>query len=224
MEREPYPLFLGLAFALLTNLGLAAVALGVQWGAAPPSDLALDSAWLYINVLWTLGWILLWPAAALRPGGAPIPLRWQWAAILVGAFPSFGIAAFLSGVTFPRIIVMLALQLTFGLLIAAILRLHSRFPRSAQALLALVATLTLAGPIAAFLWFELFSLASRGWFHALPLFVVRQAAQTPHAVTAPQSFLWMAVALYAAVACLLLLAARVGRAQKKAPGTQVPRA
>ncbi len=224
MQREPYPLLLSLASAVLTFLGLAAAALGVKWGAAPPPGDALTAAWLYVNILWTLTWTILWPAAALRPGAAALPCGWQWAAILVGAFPSLGIAAFLSSVTLPRIAVMLALQLAISLLIAAILRLNSRFPRSAQALFALVAALTLAGPVAAFLWAEFFPLAARGWLHALPLFVVSQAAGTPRAGTPNPPFPWIAVMVYAAVAGLLLLAAGAGPAQKKAPGTDVPRA
>jgi hypothetical protein len=223
MQREPYPLTLSLASALLTALGLAAAALGVKWGAAPPPGDALASAWLFVNILWALGWIILWPAAALRPGSTPIPLRWQWAAIVVGAIPSLGTAAYLSSVTLPRFAIMFALQLATGLLVAAILHL-ARFHRATRALCALLAALTLAGPIVAFLWTEFFPLAARGWFHALPLFVVAQAAQTPDAGTPPPPSHWIAAVLYTTVAGLLLLIARPGHAQEKAPGTDVPRA
>jgi hypothetical protein len=224
MQREPYPLTLSLASALLTTLGLAAVALGIQWGAAPPPGDALPFAWLYVNILWTLTWVVVWPAAALRPGAAPMPLRWQWAAILVGAVPALGLAAFLSGTTLPMIAAMLALQLAAGLLVLGILRLHDTFPAAAQILFTLLAAATLVGPVAAFLWTQFFPLGGRGWFRALPLLTVARTTEAPRAGSSLPTSLWIVAAVYAAAGALLLLAASIGSAHEKAPGTHVPRA
>jgi hypothetical protein len=219
MQRELYPLALSLTSALLTALGLMAAALGIQWGAAPPPGEALPCAWLDVNILWSLVCLIVWPAAALRN---PLPFRWQWAAILVGALPSLGIAAFLSGVTVLMIAAMLALQFAAVLMVAGILRLRFRFPSVAHVLLILLTAATLAGPVAAFLWAEFFPLAPHGWLQALPLLAVAHAAQSPP--EGSMTATWIIITLYTIAAGLLLLAAGARKAQQKAPGNELPRA
>jgi hypothetical protein len=225
MPREPFPLLLSLAAAATTCLGLIAAALGIKWGSPPPPGDALPNAWLYVNILWMLTTLILWPATALRPRATPaaIPLRWQAAGLLTSVVPSVVVSAFLSSITVPMIASMLALQLSVTLLMLAILHLHPHFPHAAEALYALLAALTLLGPIAAFLWTQFFPLFPRSWFNALPLMTVASAA-TASKLGSPPLALWLTAAIQIILAGIIYLLTLFPSAQKKAPGTEVPRA
>jgi hypothetical protein len=225
MPREPYPLLLNLAAALTTSLGLIAAAVGIKWGSPPPPGDALPNAWLYVHVLWILTTLILWPAAALRPraSGAVVPLPWQAASLLAGVVPAVAISAYLSSIHLTQIAPLLALQFSATLLALSVLHLRSRCPSAAEMLFVLLAAVTLLGPVAAFLWTQFFPLAPRGWFAALPLVAVvdiATAAKTAGAAPA----LWLTPALQAGLAGVLFLLTQLPSAQKKAPGTEVPRA
>ena len=224
MARETYPLGLSLATVVMTSLGLAAAALGIKWGAAPPPGDALREAWLYVQVMGMLTWLIVWPAAALRPRRGEVPLIWQWAAIVVGAIPAVGLAGFLSNVTWPMIGIMLALQIGAGVLVAGILKLHEQRPALAGTLAGLLAAAGVMGPVAAFVWTEFFPLAWRGWFLGLPLLTVAQAARQPAEHASASPFLWGIAGLHGVLGMLLILAARADGAQRKAPGNELPRA
>jgi hypothetical protein len=226
MPREPYPLLLSLAAALTTGLGLIAAALGIKWGSPPPPGDALPNAWIYVNVLLTLTTLILWPAAQLRPRSLRhhFPLLWQAAAMSVAVLPALSISAFVSNATFPMIGRMLILQGSFGLLALAILHLHTRLPAVADVLIGILAALTLLGPVAAFLWSQFFPLASQSWFSLLPLASVARAANPTASTGSATANPWITAPLYAASAVLILLLAAASGAQKKAPGTEVPRA
>lgn len=230
MTREPYPLALSITSAVMTSLGLAAAAWGIKWGSPPPpppSGDALRAAWLYVHVMWMLTWLIVWPAAALRPAPSrhgDIPLSWQWAAILVGAIPAVGLAGFLANVSGPMIGIMLALQMGTSVLMAGILKLNERMPAPAGALAGLLAAAVTFGPVGAFLWTQFFPLAWRGWFLGVPLMTVAQAARQPTDAAGISPFLWGIAGLHGVLGMLLILAARAGEAQRKAPGMEVPRA
>src|SRR5450755_403943 len=92
----PFPLALTLAAILTTSLGLTAAALALKWGPAPPPGDALQSSWLYVNIMLTLTWLILWPAFALfNISRTPRRLLVDLAALLIAAIPATGIAAFL---------------------------------------------------------------------------------------------------------------------------------
>jgi len=222
MAREKYPLALSLASVGMTSLGLTAAALGIKWGSAPPPGDALREAWLYVQVMGMLMWVIVWPAAALRPRRGDVPLVWQWAAILVGAMPAAGVAGFLSNVTLPMIGIMLALQMGASVLVLGILKWHERIPALAGTLAGLLAAAGVMGPVAAFVWVQFFPLAWRGWFLGLPLLTVAQAAQRPAAEAGVSPFLWGIAGLHAVLGMLLILGARPGGAQRKAPGKEMP--
>ena len=222
MTREPFPLALGIATIVMTSLGLAAAAWGIKWGSPPPPGDALRNAWLYVHVMWMLTWLIVWPAAALRPRRGGMPTVWQWAAILVGAIPAVGLAGFLSNVSGPMIGIMLALQIGASVLVAGLLKLHEWRPAMAGTLAGLLAAACALGPVAAFLWTQFFPLAWRGWFLGSPLLTVAQAAQQPADEAGVSPFLWGIAGLHAVLGLLLVLAARSGDAQRKAPGMEVP--
>jgi len=228
MTRERYPLALSIASVLMTWLGLAAAAGGIKWGSPPPPGDALRAAWLYVHVMWMLMWLIVWPAAALRPAPpssprrSDVPLIWQWAGILVGAIPAVGLAGFLSNVTLPMAGIMLALQIGASVLVSGILQLHERMPTVAGTLAGLLAAAVALGPVAAFLGAQFFPLAWRGWFLGLPLLTVAQAAGQPAADAGISPVLWGIAGLHAVLGMLLILAARSGGAPKKAPGVEVP--
>jgi hypothetical protein len=223
MPREPFPLLLSLATALITGLGLLAAALGIKWGSPPPPGDALPNAWLYVNILWALTTLIFWPAAALFPRASrSLPLFWQAAGLLAGVLPALIVSAYLSSITLSMLAHMLALQFASTLLMLAILHLHPRFPRASEILYALLAAFVLLGPIAAFLWAQFFPSGS-AWSSALPLLTVAQVAATPK--TGPVTLaLWLAPVLQVALAGVLFLWTQIPSAQKKAPGTEVPRA
>ena len=56
--REKYPLGLCVAAIVMTAAGLSAAALDVQWGAAPASGGGLRQAWIYVQVMAALTWLL----------------------------------------------------------------------------------------------------------------------------------------------------------------------
>jgi len=222
MARETYPLGVSLTSVAMTSLGLTAAALGIKWGSPPPPGDALRAAWLYVHVMGMLTWLIVWPAAALRPRRGEAPLLWQGAAILVGDIPAVGLAGFLSNVTLPMIAIMLALQIGAGVLVMGILKLHEQTPAPAGALAGLLAAAGVMGPVAAFVWIQFFPLAWRGWFLGLPLLTVARAAgqSAEHADSSP--FLWGIAALHAGLGALLMLAACSGAARRKAPGSELP--
>jgi hypothetical protein len=223
MPREPFPLLLSLAAALTTGTGLIAATLGIKWGSPPPPGDALPNAWLYVNILWTLTTLILWPAAALFPRASrALALSWQAAGLLAGVLPALIVSAYLSNITLPMLVYMLALQFASTLLMLAILHLHTRFPRVSEVFYTLLAASVLLGPIAAFLWAQFFPSGS-DWSSALPLLTVAHAATAPKAGPAT-SALWLAPLLQVVLAGILFLWTTIPSAQKKAPGTEVPRA
>lgn len=222
MTREPYPLTLSLLTLATTSLGLAAAALGVQWGAAPAGD-ALPLAWLYVHVMLTFTWLIVWPALALLPMARPRVAEaawWEALAIGSGAIPAVLVAGFVTGVSPPAAGIMLILQLGAAVLMAGCLQCHRRFSAISAAGIGLLAALTLTGPIAAFLLAQFFpTTAAANWI----LFPLLATGHTAAALTSPaEARLICVLAATELLVGLLLLG--LARGQEKAPGTPVPRA
>ena len=217
MPRESFPLGLSFATLLTTGLGLAAAAWGIQWG-APSSGNTLANAWLYVNVMWMVTWLVIWPALALRPRhstvAAAIAPAWQWSAILMAALPIELVAAFVAAIPLAASARMLALQSAASLFGLGLIQRYHQFPRATALLAELMTALTLAGPVAAFIYAQFFPTASHPWFIACPLLAVGFAATGP--ASAP---LWIPSALLGFPGLLLLI---LGSHHEKAPDTAVP--
>ena len=162
MTRERYPLGLCLAAIVATSLGLTAAALGIKWGAAPAPGDALRNAWLYVHLMAAFTWLLVWPAAALRPSQRellrPRELVWSYAAIWIGMLPAVGVSALLAATPAYALATALAVELAISVFVLGVLALAGRLHApTATALLAMVlAMVAVMGPIAGFVWLEFF--------------------------------------------------------------------
>jgi hypothetical protein len=192
---------------VITSLGLSAAVVGIRWGAAPPhrSD-ALELAWTYVNVMWMLTWLVVWPAVALaRPRSAGPHSRlttngllWDLVTLLVAAIPAVGVATLLSGIHGAMLFRMLSLQVGAGILTMGALACCRR-PSGQGIAVGFLAALAAVGPVIVYFWSEFFSLAPRAWTIAVPLMAVATASQEPGA-----SVIWWIAGGYALVGIGLL--------------------
>jgi len=161
MDREQYPLSLCLASVMMTAAGLSAAAMDVQWGAAPASGNGLRLAWVYVQVMAAATWLLVWPAAALRPSRREVlavrELLWQVAAMWVGMIPAMVAAGFVSATPVGTVVTALALQAAASGLMVSVLAMLGRWrsPATSAVIVGGLAAVVIGGPIAAFLWREL---------------------------------------------------------------------
>jgi hypothetical protein len=213
-----FPLGLCAAQIVVTSLGLSAAALGIRWGAAPPLPPArgdaLDLAWLYVNIMLLLGSLLVWPSIALsrfrntpqlEPPLLPPPfarlLLWDIAALIIGALPALGVAAFVSAT--PQWPLETTLVLQAAMMLFALGVLSCCWGRGAweSAGAGLLGALALAGPVIVYFWLEFFPRAPDRWFVGVPPLALFRASS----VTAlSPELLWVAAA-YAAVGLLLFI-------------------
>ena len=209
MTRERYPLGLCLAAIVMTSLGLTAAALGIKWGAAPASGDALRNAWLYVHLMAAFTWLLVCPAAALRPSQGPFLSRsnllWQFAALWTGMIPALATATLLTSPGAPLFASTIALQIALSLFVMGTLALSGRFasPTLHVLLATLLVILAVIGPIAAFLIAEFHPRTSTAWQQVLPPLALARA--TPTAGT------WLLAAAYGVLGGAMLALAGVRR-------------
>ena len=167
MAETKYPLFLTLLAIVATWVALAAAALNVQWGAAPPArdGNTFPWAWGYVQVAAGLVFVLGWPAYALRPGQQAFftgrNLLWQWGALGVGMVPAMTSAAVLSAVSLGTIAGGLVLLVGVSGLAMGLLWVAGRFPRSSPWVVTFLVVVTIVVPIGGFVLHEFFPRA--GW-------------------------------------------------------------
>jgi hypothetical protein len=213
MIRERYPLGLCIAAIVATWLGLSAAALGVKWGAASGAGDALSSAWLYVQVMAALSWLLIWPAAALRPSSRPLlsatELLWQFAALWMGMVPALATAACLSAIPATPLLTAMGYQFAMGVFAMGALALCGRVDSPAVSALvaALPAGLALMGSVGVFVCSEFFPHIGRGWQVLLPLPLMARAACPPDGWS-PGGGFWLAASAYAFAGMAVLAACR----------------
>jgi hypothetical protein len=211
MSREPSALKFCLASIITSSLGLAAAALNLQWNGAPKGD-AMAYSWLYVQVMLTLTWFVLWPPLSLLPSGVlptRIDLLWQFLALLTGTLPAASVAALLSNITLPMTLAMLALQLAFAILILGILTQISRLSRAfATLLVGLLSAIALVAPIIAFLSHDFLPLLGQDWREILPGIAAARAARLATDWSAYPSHFWMTNAVYLVAGVALFLSGK----------------
>ena len=224
MKPERYPLGLSILATCTTCAGLSCATLGLKWGSAPAPGDALPLAWLYVHIMLGLTWLLLWPALALRPKAiavaAPAGALWDALALAIGALPAVIIAGVVSAASPNAVGLMFALQAGCALLAAGIIACAPSNPLLAAWAVAILAGLTLIGPILVFISQQFFRSVTGGWLNLFPLVAIGRAATAVHGPAEARA-LW-AAACGQMLAGVLLLGIR--SVQEKTPGTQVPRA
>lgn len=164
---ETWPTILCLASIAMTWAGLTVAATGVKWGVAPPPGDALPTAWQHVNIMLLLTIGVVWPAIAMRGRTlARRELLWQVAAVFTGAVPSVLVAAFVAGAGMQTVSATLAMQVGLAILLMGVIR--ARIAMAAT----LVAAWLLGGPIAAFIWRDLFPGRWDGWKCGVPTMVL----------------------------------------------------
>jgi len=205
-----FPLGLCILGITSTSSGLLAAALSVKWGAAPPTGDALPFAWLYVNVMLAFTWLIVWPAVALRPNrtGGPALTRLlvnDAAALAIAAVPALGTAAFLSDIINFTTTLVVFQQAGIALFSMGVLAVsisgRDKYPTLPGLAAGLLATLTCAAPVFAFLWSNFFPRAPQGWSSALPLVAIHRAARN----TSSSNAGWWIAAAYAFVGTALIL-------------------
>ena len=189
-DARVFPLGLCLAAMATVGVGIAAVVMGVQWGAASPRAEILDAMWLYVNVCVTVVILCVWPAMRMRglaqamPSGAPAPLGmapgepslvWDLCTLAVAFVPALAVAAWASDVAGARVWQMVVLQLSFSVLAMGTMTWWKR--EGLQAWMTLGLLMALVGlPLAAYVQADFFPAAGRGWFGYSPLLAIYDAA------------------------------------------------
>lgn len=188
MEEAPatgprFPLGLCVLGVVASSLGLVGAVLNLRWGAVVPADRtdALEAAWMYVNVMLVMVWLVAWPAVVLRRVGTGEARRgrlgWDAGALSVGAVPALGVAAFLSGVPWTGAAVMAALQGSLALLAWGALRAAIGRRRAEAVASGLLAAAAVGGPLAVYFWAEFYGWAGDGWYLVVPVMAVAHAAR-----------------------------------------------